>query len=130
VEPARSHLGTRVARASILLVCACTHDWSNADIQLDVTDFPFSDDDRIAICVEGAGLLESAAADGVFAFPGIPATFPRAVEVAGEHGIGGSVEFAGPGYQTVVASEQAIEECPGERAEQGTGLLLAVRLLP
>ena len=131
MEPARSDLGTGIAaRALAALACACSPDWTKADLQLDVTDFAFSDDDRIAICVEGAGMLEAAAADGVLAFPGVPSTFPCTVTVASESGLGGSVEFASPGYQTVRASEQSIEDCPGERAEQGTGLLLAVRLLP
>lgn len=131
MEPARSDLGRRIApRALLLFLCACAPDWTNADLQLDLTDFSFSDDDRIAICVEGAGMLESAAADGVLAFPGVPSTFPCAVTLASESGLGGSAEFASPGYQTIRASEQSIETCPGERAEQGTGLLLAVRLLP
>ena len=113
-----------------LLACACAHDWRNADLQLDVTDFPFSDEDRIAICVEGAGSLEAAAADGLLAFPGVPDAFPRIVTVVNEDGLGGSVEFAERGYQSLRAGEQSIEACPGERADQGTGLLLAVRLLP
>ena len=82
MEPARSHLGVVAARAVALLASACAPDWNNADLQLDVTDFPFSDEDRIAICVEGAGSLEAAAADGLFAFPGIPDAFPRIVTVA------------------------------------------------
>ena len=131
MEPPRSDLGRRIgARSLIALLCACAPDWTNADLQLDVTDFSFSDDDRIAICVGGAGMLEAAAADGVLAFPGVPSTFPCIVTVASESGLGGSAEFASPGYETVRASEQSIEACPGERAEQGTGLLLAVRLLP
>jgi hypothetical protein len=130
VEPSRSHLGAVAPRALALLACACAPDWENADLQLDVTDFPFSDEDRITICVEGAGLLEAAAADGLLAFPGIPTTFPRIVTVASETGMGGSADFASPGYQTVRAGEQTIGACPGERADQGTGLLLAVRLLP
>ena len=130
MEPARSHLGTVVAPALLGFAYACASDWENADLQLDVTDFPFSDADRIAICVEGAGSLEAAAADGLLAFPGIPTTFPRMVTVAGEDGLGGSASFASPGYMAVRAAEQAIDACPGERADQGTGLLLAVRLLP
>jgi len=130
VEPAPSHLGEVAARVLPLLACACAPDWTNADLQLDVTDFPFSDDDRIAICVEGAGLLQAAAADGLLAYPGIPTTFPRMVTVASENDLGGSANFASPGYVAVRAGEQAIDECPGELAEQGTGLLLAVRLLP
>ena len=130
MEPARSHLGAVAARALAVAACACASDWNNADLQLDVTDFPFADEDRIAICVEGAGLLEAAAADGLFAFPGIPDGFPRIVTVADTEGLGGSVEFEARGYQTVPASEQSIEACPGERADLGTGLLLAVRLLP
>jgi hypothetical protein len=132
VEPARSGLGTRglAARALLLLGSACAPEWKNADLQLDVTDFPFSDEDRIAICVEGAGMLESAAADGLIAFPGIPDAFPRIVTVAGENGLGGSADFDSPGYRTVRARELTIDVCPGERADQGTGLLLGVRLLP
>jgi hypothetical protein len=130
VEPARSHLGAVAARALLGFACGCAADWNNADLQLDVTDFPFSDEDRIAICVEGAGSLEAAAADGLFAFPGIPDGFPRIVTVANGEGLGGSVEFAERGYQSIRATQQSIEDCPGERAEQGTGLLLAVRLLP
>jgi nitrogen fixation protein len=95
-----------------------------------VTDFPFSDDDRIAICVEGAGVQVGAAADGLLAFPGIPDAVPQIVTVANEDGLGGSVEFAERGYQSIRAGDQTIGDCPGERAEQGTGLLLAVRLLP
>ena len=130
MEPARSHLGTVAARALLGFACACAPDWKNADLQLDVTGFPFSDEDRIAICVEGAGLLEAAAADGLLAFPGIPDAFPRIVTVADEDGLGGSVEFAERGYQNIQAGDQSIDACPGERAPQGTGLLLAVRLLP
>jgi hypothetical protein len=118
------------ARAVPLLACSCAHDWTNADLQLDVTDFPFSDEDRIAICVEGAGAQVAAAADGLLAFPGVPDSFPRIVMVANQDGLGGSVEFDERGYQSIPAGEQSIGDCPGERAEQGTGLLLAVRLLP
>jgi hypothetical protein len=130
VEPARSHLGAIVTRALAPLACACAPDWNNADLQLDVTSFPVSDEDRIAICVEGAGSLEAAAADGLLAFPGIPDAFPRIVTVANADGLGCSVEFSDRGYRTIRAAEQTIEDCPGERADQGTGLLLAVRLLP
>ena len=52
------------------------------------------------------------------------------VTVADTDGLGGSVEFAARGYESIRAGEQSIEGCPGERADQGTGLLLAVRLLP
>lgn len=130
MEPARSPLGAVAARALLGFACGCAADWNNADLQLDVTDFPFSDEDRIAICVEGAGSLEAAAADGLFAFPGVPDAFPRIVTVANANGRGGSVEFAERGYQSIGAGEQTIEDCPGERAPQGTGLLLAVRLRP
>ena len=121
MEPARSHLGEVAARSLAVLACACAPDWTNADLQLDVTDFPFSDEDRITICV---------AADGLLGFPGVPDAFPRIVTVADEDGLGGSVEFSERGYQSIRAGEQSIEACPGERAEQGTGLLLAVRLVP
>ena len=128
MEPARSHLGA--VAPLIGFACACAPDWTNADLQLDVTDFSFADEDRITICVEGAGSLEAAAADGLLAFPGVPEAFPRIVTVAGPQGLGGSVEFTERGYQSIRAGEQTIEACPGERADQGTGLLLAVRLLP
>jgi hypothetical protein len=52
------------------------------------------------------------------------------VTEADEEGLGGSAEFADRGYQSIRAGEQSIEACPGEPAGQGTGLLLAVRLLP
>ena len=130
MEPAPSHLGKVAARSLAVLACACAPDWTNADLQLDVTDFPFSDEDRIAICVEGAGSLVAAAADGLLGFPGIPDDFPRIVTVADEEGLGGSAEFDERGYQSVRAGPQSIEACPGERADQGTGLLLAVRLRP
>ena len=130
MELAPSHLGKVAARSLAVLACACAPDWTNADLQLDVTDFPFSDEDRIAICVEGVGPLVAAAADGLLGFPGIPDAFPRIVTVADEDGLGGSVEFSERGYQSIRAGEQSIEDCPGERADQGTGLLLAVRLVP
>jgi hypothetical protein len=109
---------------------ACAPDWSNADLQLDVIGPAFDDEDRVSICVTGAGLLESAAGTGRLAFPGVPDAFPVRVTVALAEGLGGTAEFEGPGYQATVAEELVIEACPGERAEQGTGLLLAVRLLP
>ncbi len=134
MEPAdrdlRAGLGGALIRFGAVFAFACAPDWKNADLQLDVTGFPFSDDDRISICVAGVGLLESAAAAGTFAFPGIPASFPRTVTVAGENGLGGSVDFDARGYETITAAEQVIDGCPGSRAEEGTGLLLAVRLLP
>jgi hypothetical protein len=117
--------------ALALLACGCAHDWTNADLQLDVTDFPFSDEDRIVICVEDAGVQAGAAADGLLAFPGIPDEFPRLVTVTNDDGLGGSVEFDAVGYKSIRAAEQTtIGDCPGERAELGTGLDLAVRLLP
>lgn len=115
----------------ILWLAACAPDWTNADLQLDVNDFPFSDEDRIVICVEGAGVQAAAAADGLLAFPGIPDLFPRIVTVANDDGLGGSVEFDEVGYESIRDSEHmTIGDCPGERAELGTGLDLAVRLLP
>ena len=129
MESARVRRQAGVALA--LLAGACAHDWTNADLQLDVTDFPFSDADRIVICVEGAGVQAGAAADGLLAFPGIPDEFPRTVTVANDDGLGGSVEFDEVGYKSIRAGEQTtIGDCPGERAELGTGLDLAVRLLP
>ena len=130
MEPARSHLEGIAARALPLVACACAHDWNNADLQLDVTNFPFSDEDRIAICVEGVGELDAAAADGLLGFPGIPDAFPRIVTMANESDFGGSVDFAERGYRSISAGEQTIGPCPGEPAAEGTGLLLAVRLLP
>jgi hypothetical protein len=133
VEPAQGRLpAEQIARLPVwlVLVSACAPDWKNADLQLDVTGFPFADDDRISVCVEGVGLLESAATTGVLAYPGIPPTFPHTVAVANDEGLGGSVEFPAKGYRSIEAGEQSIAACPGSRADEGTGLLLAVRLLP
>ena len=129
MESARVRRQAGVALA--LLAGACAHDWSNADLQLDVTDFPFSDSDRIVICVEGAGVQAGAAADGLLAYAGIPDSFPVTVTVANDDGLGGSVEFEEHGYKSIGATEKtAIGDCPGERADKGTGLDLGVRLLP
>jgi hypothetical protein len=91
VESARIQRRQVALAALLAFACSCAHDWTNADLQLDVTDFPFSDSDRIVICVEDAGVQAGAAADGLLSFQGIPDKFPQMVTVANDDGLGASV---------------------------------------
>jgi hypothetical protein len=139
VEPPRGLLDAAREVALLLLLAGCAKDWENADLQLDVTAFDFADDDRVRICVDGVGEIETAAGAGRIGFLGLPEELPLTVTVdriADEVAVtrAGPLELDALGWTEAVAGPcEACEPCEGASfaaEETAGGWLLAVRLLP
>jgi len=129
----------------LLLLLGCTvEEWRNADLHLDITDMSWSDEDRIRICVDGAGIHEEALGAGRAAFTGISAGAPVSVTVdlleedSSSLGIrlgrAGPISFEEPGW-IEAPWEPCLEDC-GACSSEGSltqagepDWLLAVRFL-
>ena len=57
---------------SVFLAVGCYSEvWTNADVQLDITDAPWLSTDRARVCIEGVGIVERALRSGHVAVAGL-----------------------------------------------------------
>lgn len=56
----------------MLALTGCLETWRPADLQLDITGAGLHDEDRVRVCVEGAGVHTQALGNGRVAVPGLP----------------------------------------------------------
>ncbi len=123
----------------MLLLAGCAGpEWRNADLQIDVEGMAISDEDRVRVCVEGAGQREQTVGSGTVSFPGLPTdqdlriwvdlvdTEERAAR-AGPTRLSSDTEYAVLKWQDC-SEDCPICEDPGKGAEKGEeSLLLAIR---
>ncbi len=119
--------------------CA-SHDWRNADLQIDVDGLQVSDEDRVRICVEGAGQREQAVGAGRLTFPGLPSDGVLRIWVdlmdeskraarAGPTRLGGDTIYAELQWNACAADCPPCEDGGKGPSEGADNRLLAVRLL-
>ena len=130
-----------MGRLALVLMVGCAGpDWRNADLQIDVSGLEIHDQDRVRICVQGAGQRELAVGAGRMSFPGLPGTGELSIRVdlmdedlrlarAGPTTLGLVADHAVLQWQGCT-TDCVLCEDPGRGAEDGVkSRLLAVRFI-
>ena len=130
-----------MGRIALLLLVGCAgQDWRNADLQIDVSGWEISDEDRVRICVEDAGQKEQAVGAGSMSFAGLPAQGELRIWVdliadderlarAGPTQLGESQDFATLQWAACQAACQPCEDDGRGASKTDKSRLLAVRFL-
>ena len=123
----------------LLALGACAQPtWRNADLQIDVAGLTVVDEDRVRICVTGAGQRELAVGAGTMTFPGLPASDELEIVIslmeeesasanAGPTVLGGEASYAQLQWQECTASCSPCEDEAKGASSTANNRLLAVR---
>jgi len=123
----------------LLALGACAQPtWRNADLQIDVEGLSVADEDRVRICVTGAGQRELAVGAGTMTFPGLPASDELEIVIslmdaesaaasAGPTVLGGEARYAQLNWMECAETCSPCEDEAKGASSTANNRLLAVR---